>query len=51
VNLALDLLVRSGRLDEAKAWAREQLADEAFLENKPVLRATLERMVRADHAG
>jgi hypothetical protein len=43
-NIALDLLLRTGRIAEAKALVDELLADPAFLARHPDLRETLERL-------
>ncbi len=43
-NTLLDLLLRSGRVDDAKRWVAELLGDAAFLADKPALRETLDRL-------
>ena len=45
-NCMLDLMVRSGRIDEARAWATELLADADFLAGKDDLRDTLDHGLR-----
>jgi pentatricopeptide repeat protein len=44
-NCMLDLMVRSGRIDEARAWATELLADADFLAGKDDLRDTLDHVL------
>jgi len=43
-NQLIDLLLRTGQIAEARAWAVELLADAAFMVGKDALRATLERV-------